>query len=117
MRWWPYGYTRTEPPGMPADDRAVFVALGRAMAARNGYKPEQASALYVDSGTSRDWLYGRYGIFAFTVELGTGTYQSSAAIGPETSRNRSAVLYLIGMADCPYRAIGRQAAHCPTSSG
>jgi carboxypeptidase T len=110
---WPYGYTHTAVASdMTPDDHAVFVALGRAMAARDGYRPEQASKLYVDSGTARDWEYGRQHIFAFTFELATGTYQPSSAIGPETSRNRSAVLYLIAMADCPYRAIGKQAQYC-----
>jgi carboxypeptidase T len=110
---WPYGYTHAPlAAGMSSDDHAVFVALGRAMAARNGYRPEQASGLYVDSGTARDWEYGSQHIFAFTFELASGTYQPSSAIGPELGRNRSAVLYLIGMADCPYRAIGKRAQYC-----
>jgi hypothetical protein len=29
------------------------------MASRDGYRAEQASALYLDSGTARDWEYGR----------------------------------------------------------
>jgi carboxypeptidase T len=104
---WPYGYTTTAIPGdMTASAHKTFVALGTAMARLNGYRPEQASSLYLDSGTARDWYYGSEGIFAFTFELGTGTYQPSAAIGPETARNRSAILYLIGMADCPSRAAG-----------
>jgi len=110
---WPYGYTTTAVPAdMRPDDHAVFVAIGQQMARRNGYRPEQASGLYVDSGTARDWEYGVQGIFAFTFELGTGTYQPSSAIGPEVARNRSAILYLIGLADCPYRVIGKAAAHC-----
>lgn len=110
---WPYGYTtRAIPTDMRADDHAVFVAMGQAMARRNGYQPEQASRLYVDSGTARDWYYGSQGIFAYTFELGTGTYQPSSAIAPEVARNRAAILYLIGMADCPYRAINRAAQHC-----
>jgi carboxypeptidase T len=110
---WPYGYTTTAiPADMRPDDHAVFVAIGQEMARRNGYRPEQASGLYVDSGTARDWEYGVQGIFAFTFELGTGTYQPSSAVGPEVARNRSAVLYLIGIADCPYRVIGKAAAHC-----
>jgi hypothetical protein len=110
---WPYGYTRTAiPSDMSADDHGVFVAMGTAMARLSGYLPEQASGLYVDSGTARDWYYGTQGIFAFTFELGTGTYQPSAAIATETARNRDAVLYLMGMADCPYRAIGKESAHC-----
>jgi hypothetical protein len=110
---WPFGYTkRAIPPDMTPDDHAVFVALARAMAARNGYKPEQASSLYVDSGTARDWEYGRQHIFAFTFELGTGQYPSAAAIGPETARNRGAILYLIGIAGCPYRVIGKAPTYC-----
>lgn len=115
---WPYGYTTTAvPPDLTAADHATFVALGRAMAARDGYLAEQASGLYVDSGTERDWDYGREHIFAFTMELATGVYQPSSAIGPELARNRSAVLYLIGMADCPYRAAALQATHCGSASG
>ncbi len=110
---WPYGYTRTAvPKGMPRDDHAVFAALATAMARRNGYRPEQASSLYLDSGTARDWYYGAEGIFAFTFELATGLYQPSSAIAKETARNRSAILYLIQMAACPYAAIGKAAAHC-----
>ena len=109
---WPYGYTTSAiPRDMSADDHAVFVALGRAMAKRNGYTAEQASALYVDSGTERDWDYAAQGIFAFTVELGTGTYQRSAAVAAELARNRTAVLSFIDAAGCPYAAIG-QASRC-----
>ena len=110
---WPYGYTATAVPSdMRSDDHAVFVTMGRAMARDNGYRPEQASGLYIDSGTARDWYYGRQRIFAYTFELGTGVYQRSSAIAPEVARNRTALLYLIGMADCPYRAIGKAAQHC-----
>ncbi len=110
---WPYGYTTASlPSDMRRDDLAVFVAMGRTMARTNGYRPEQASGLYVDSGTARDWYYGTQGIFAYTFELGTGTYQPSSAIGPEVARNRAAVVYLIGMADCPYRAIDKATQYC-----
>jgi carboxypeptidase T len=110
---WPYGYTAAAVPSdMRPDDHAVFVAMGRAMARTDGYRPEQASGLYIDSGTARDWYYGTQRIFAYTFELGSGTYQPSSAIAPEVARNRGAVLYLIGMADCPYRAIGKAAQHC-----
>ena len=109
---WPYGYTRAAlAGGMSARDHAVFVALARAMARRDGYHAEQASGLYVDSGTARDWYYGSQGIFAFTFELASGVYQRSAAIAAETARNRSAILYLIDMAGCPYRAV-QPAATC-----
>ena len=97
---------------MTRDDHAVFAALAAAMASRDRYRSEQASGLYVDSGTARDWEYGHDHIFAFTVELGTGLYMRSSIISAETVRNRSAILYLIGMADCPYRAIRKASVYC-----
>ena len=66
---WPYGYTMTDVPGdMTYQDHAAL-ALGSAgtMAANNGYKPEQASDLYISSGTSRDYQYGVYRIFTVHV--------------------------------------------------
>ncbi len=110
---WPYGYTHDAvPPDMTADDEAVFAAMARAMASSNGYHAEQASGLYLDSGTARDWYYGRQHIFAFTFELGVGTYMPDSMIGPETNRNRAAVLYAIELAGCPYQAVGKQAQYC-----
>ena len=117
---WPYGYTLTDiPSDMAAKDHRAFVAMGKAMAASNGYKPEQASDLYISSGTSRDWLYGRYRIFSFTFELSPDStpYPPDEAIPTETGRNRNAVLYLIDMADCPYRSIGMTVEACRVSTG
>jgi hypothetical protein len=110
---WPYGYTRTAIPGdMTSGDHAILVALAGHMAKLDGYRPEQASSLYVDSGTARDWYFGSQGIYAFTVELGTGTYQRSSVIHTETARNRAAILYLIDMAGCPARATSVGAVSC-----
>ena len=110
---WPYGSTRREIAGhMTPDEHAAFADLATAMASRDGYRAEQASALYLDSGTARDWEYGHEHIFAFTVELGSGRYMRDSIIGPETARNRSAILYLVSMADCPYRAIGKASTYC-----
>ncbi|HET7676732.1 MAG TPA: M14 family metallopeptidase [Candidatus Limnocylindrales bacterium] len=110
---WPYGYTYTNVPSdMTASDHQVFVKMGRAMAYRNGYTPQQASDLYLTSGTTRDWEYGRHRIFAFTFELTVGWYPSDEAIGPETRRNRSAVLWLVSTAACPYRVIGQATKYC-----
>jgi hypothetical protein len=64
---WPYGYTYTDIPGdMTQDDHAVFVAMGQAMAATNGYTAQQASDLYITDGTYDDWAYGVHRIFAYT---------------------------------------------------
>jgi hypothetical protein len=117
---WPYGYTLKDlPPDMAAKDLRAFVAMGKAMAASNGYTPQQASDLYISSGTSRDWLYGRHRIFSFTFEMSPNgvAYPADEAIPTETGPNRAAVLYLIDLADCPYRSIGWSAASCRVSTG
>jgi hypothetical protein len=117
---YPYGYTKVDvPTDMTAKDQRTFVAMAKAMAATNGYKPEQASDLYISSGTSRDWLYGRHRIFSFTFELSpnTASYPSDESIPNETGRNRDAVLYLIDLADCPYRAIGQSVRSCRVVAG
>jgi carboxypeptidase T len=110
---WPYGYTKTDiPTGMTRDDHSVIVALARGMASRNVYHAEQASDLYVDSGTERDWAFGRWHIFSYTIELGVWDYPSDTVIGPETRRNKSAILWFIGRAACPYALIGKAAQYC-----
>ena len=118
---WPYGYTtRNVPADMTAADWYTFVRLGRAMAARNGYRAMQSSDLYITDGDQIDWMYGRHRIFSFTYELyplETPTvwgdhYPPDERIAAQTARNRSALLYLIELADCPYRAAGTQVANC-----
>ena len=112
---WPYGYTYTNTPAdMTVDDHAALVYIGTKMASTNGYKPEQASDLYISSGTSRDYLYGTYRTFSYTFEMSIKDYPGDAAIGPETRRNREAVLYLMERAWCPLSVRGASvtAARC-----
>lgn len=114
---WPYGHTlRDVPRDMTALDARAFRALGRAMATRSGYRARQSSDMYVTDGDMIDWLYGRERIFSFTFELyprGGGAaaryYPPARLIPRETRRNRSAILYLIGRASCPYAALGSAA--------
>jgi carboxypeptidase T len=104
---WPYGYTKADvPPDMTAQDHAALEKIGRHMAATNGYRPEQGSDLYITHGGSRDYQYGTYRIFAYTFELSNRDYPRSSFIGPETSRNRDAVLYLAEHAWCPLAVLG-----------
>jgi hypothetical protein len=119
---WPFSYTRADrPPDMSGLDLRVFRAMGRAMAATNGYTAMQSSAMYPTDGDQIDWMYGRQGIFSFTFELyprGGGTprhhYPPDELIRRETRRNREAVLYLIDQAACPYAVLGARVAerHC-----
>jgi carboxypeptidase T len=116
---WPYGYTYTDVPAdMTQDDHDVLVTMGQAMAATNGYTPEQASDLYITDGTINDWLYGVYRIMNYTFEMYPvtsgqgGFYPPDEVIPAQTSRNRAAVLYLLEQADCPYNVIGKGAQYC-----
>jgi carboxypeptidase T len=119
---WPYGYTTADVPAdMTADDHAALRSLGRAMAATNGYRPMQSSTLYITDGDEIDWAYGRHRIFMYTFELYPSHarvstlarfYPADERIGPETARNRAAILMLIEAAACPYATIGKAATHC-----
>ncbi len=118
---WPYGYTKTDiPADMSVDDHSAFVAMGKGMARLNGYKAEQSSDLYITDGDQIDWMYGVHRIFSFTWELfppetasvWTDHYPADENIAPQTASNRAALLYLIDIGGCPYRAIAKQATHC-----
>jgi hypothetical protein len=104
---WPYGYTYVDVPSdMTIDDHNALAHIGKAMAASNGYRPEQASDLYLTSGTTRDYEYGAYRIFSYTFEMSVVDYPKDTLIASETGRNRNAVLYLMERAWCPYSILG-----------
>ncbi|MGW6538852.1 M14 family metallopeptidase [Streptomyces sp. NPDC055051] len=116
---WPFGWTYADTaPGMTQDDRNAFAAVGRSMAASNGYTAEQSSDLYITDGSIDDYLWGAHKIFGYTFEMypassgGGGFYPPDEVIERETSRNRDAVLQLLENADCMYRSIGKQAQYC-----
>ncbi len=116
---WPYGYTNADTaPGLTQDDRDAFAAVGKKMAASNGYTPEQSSDLYITDGSIDDWLWGAQKIFAYTFEMyptgfgGGGFYPPDEVIERETSRNRDAVLQLLENSDCMYRSIGKEQQYC-----
>jgi carboxypeptidase T len=119
---WPYGHTfKNVPRDMTLLDHKAFVALGRGMAARNGYTPLQSSQLYITDGDQIDWMYGTQRIFSFTIEMYPSKakdasnqrfYLTAKVLAREVRRNRSAFLYFLEQADCPYRSIGMAAAYC-----
>ncbi len=116
---WPFGYTYgAVVDGMTAQEYRTHEALGEYMAEANGYTPQQSSDLYVTDGSIGDWLWGDQRIVNFTFEMYPasawegGFYPPSSVVGRETARNEEAVLRLLDYADCPYRIIGAEAAHC-----
>ncbi|MFL5757135.1 MAG: M14 family zinc carboxypeptidase [Chloroflexota bacterium] len=104
---WPYGYTTTDVPGdMTVNDHSALAAIGRRMATTNGYRPQQASDLYITRGREADYAYGRYRIFSYTFEMSVVDYPDDSLIVSETGRNKEAVLYLAERAWCPYSILG-----------
>lgn len=116
---WPWGGKND--PVNSARDRQVFEKMGRTMAGWNGYTPEQASDLYVASGDTTDWAYGTHGIFAFTFELTPksiwegGFYPGASVIDRVFDANLRPCLYLLDLADDPYRSISAPAALSPAA--
>ncbi|MEX2548375.1 MAG: M14 family zinc carboxypeptidase, partial [Chloroflexota bacterium] len=118
---WPYGYTKEDiPPTMTVDDHTAFVAIGRQMAALNGYRAKQGSDSYIYSGDFPAWAYGDQRMFVYTFEMypkwgcnGCGGFRPpDEVLRRETTRNTEAVLHFLEQADCPYRAAGLGATHC-----
>jgi carboxypeptidase T len=104
---WPYGYTLTNvPPDMTVQDHAALARIGRHMAVTNRYRAEQASDLYITKGTTKDYEYGVYRIFAYTFEMSIRDYPDDSKIASETGHNKEAVLYLMERAGCPYAVLG-----------
>jgi hypothetical protein len=111
---WPYGYTYSDTVAdLTSTDQRVFSTLGRGMASRNGYTPQQSSDLYITDGSIDDWLWGVHKIYGYTFEMYpagssglSGFYPPDEVIGTQTARNKDAVFYLLDYADCPKRSIG-----------
>ncbi len=105
---YPWGHTHS-----PIEDGkalAAYRAMAEKMAAMTGYTPQQSSELYIASGDTTDWAWGAKKIFAFTFELTPkgldegGFYPGAGAIEPTFQKNIAPALYLIDLADNPYRA-------------
>ncbi|WP_230879586.1 M14 family zinc carboxypeptidase [Planomonospora sp. ID67723] len=118
---WPYGYTYNDTaPGLTQDDRDAHATLGQNMASTNGYTPQQASDLYITDGSIDDWMWGAHKIFSYTFEMyptgSPGFYPPDEQIGPQTARNREAVLRFLEYSDCVYRIIGKEPQYCGTGT-
>lgn len=111
---YPWGHTNSPIPDARA--LAAYKAMAQKMAGMTGYTPQQSSQLYIASGDTTDWAWGEKKIFAFTFELtpknmtGGGFYPGARAIQSTFQKNINPALYLIDLADDPYRAAGRPSA-------
>lgn len=117
---YPWGYTYD--PMENKKDHDTFETMAKTMAGWNKYTPEQSSGLYITSGDTTDWAYGEHGIFAFTFELSPtsifegGFYPGQKAIDPTFAANIKPILYLLDLADDPYRALETRGTEPPTKS-
>jgi hypothetical protein len=119
----PYGYTTAAlPADMVADDRAGMRAIAKGIAGRNGYRAMQAARWYITDGSANDWSYGRQRIFSLTMELYPHApadpnrfYPPDERIGPETERNRDALLWFLEQAGCRSAAAGLEPACSPAA--
>ena len=111
---WPYGYTKTDVP-CGHDDRRPRGARRARQARwppRTATRPMQSSSLYVTDGDEIDWAYGVQHIFMYTFELypshskvssDARFYPPDEVIGPQTERNKAAILDLIDGRRLPVR--------------
>lgn len=101
---YPWGHTNN-----PAPDETLLNQLAVRMANdiravhNTNYTPQQASALYLASGDTVDWLYSLFAAMAFTIELRPrGTFPGfelpENEIQPTFEENLPAALYLIDWA-------------------
>ena len=112
-----YGYTHADTRRHDADDSARSPRSAGRWRRTNGYTPEQSSDLYIADGTIIDWLWGRTDL---RVHLRDVPAQLEPGFLPARRADRRArrpatarpSLTLLETADCPYRAIGKQAQYC-----
>jgi carboxypeptidase T len=92
-------------------DASVFETMANQMAEWNGYKPMQASGLYIATGDTCDWAYATHKIFAFTFEMdpsgfvSDGFYPGEAKLPEIFEKNFKPMMYMIDVADNPYKVI------------
>lgn len=89
---------------------AAYKKMAQDLAAMTGYRPMQSSELYVATGDAADWAWAEHKVFSLTFELTPksmwdgGFYPGAAAIARTFAANLRPALYLIALADDPYRA-------------
>jgi carboxypeptidase T len=101
-----------------SDDRALaaFKTMANKIGGMTGYRPMQSSELYIATGDTCDWAWAELNMFCFTFELTPksrwqgGFYPGAGAIAGTFQKNIEPALYLIDLADDPYRAAGAETA-------
>jgi len=98
---WPWGFEYDVAP-----NNAQLAQLGQKLAGFNGYAPEQASGLYLTSGSTDDWSYGTLGIASYTFEMGSsldGFLPDCTSYDTLIQPNLDALIYAAEVARAPYQ--------------
>ncbi len=97
-----YPWGNTKEPIKDEAAKSNFVKMAEDMSKWNGYRPMQASELYVASGDTCDWAWAEHQIYCFTFELSPkyqwgpgGFYPGAKAIDPAVQANYEPARYLI----------------------
>lgn len=83
---YPWGYTL-----VPPEDKPLFVSIGENISLINGYLLSQSVYLYPTVGDTTDWMYGIYGVYALTIELGESFAPEDPLVLRELCVNHTAV--------------------------
>jgi len=108
MVLYPWGHLQSPVPDTRAHQ--AFKTMASVMGDMTGYRDMQSADLYPASGDTCDWAWGERGVFCFTFELspgrwgGGGFYPGPDAVASTFEANIDPALYMIGLADDPYRA-------------
>jgi len=90
----PWGYTNSHCP-----DDAKFRKLGGEMAAINKYTPQTGADLYLVNGEADDYLYGKMGAWAYTIELARQFIPKDKDIPSIVTPNVEAALHFLKSGD------------------
>lgn len=93
----PWGHTSDLPP-----DYSMMNKIATRMSDFNGYIPIQGSTLYPTNGDFTDYMYGTFGIPAFTIELDTVFIPPVSRIANNTLPNLEVSFLLARIAEDPY---------------
>jgi hypothetical protein len=98
----PWGFTPDPPP-----NDTELETLGRKFGFFNKYQVCQSGedgCIYLTSGSSDDWAYGRLGVAAYTFEMGTSFFQSCSVFeNTVLPNNLPALLYAFKASRRPYQ--------------
>ncbi|KAL7470537.1 hypothetical protein ACHAXS_010793 [Conticribra weissflogii] len=99
--YYPWGHKNQVSP----DDESLQ-ALGRKISSFNGYKlwaPNQPDFLYPASGDTSDYMYARFGVSSFGLEIGEEFYESCKLFEEEiVPSNLPALIYAAKVAKKPF---------------